>query len=121
MVEECLGTNMRRFSVSPTAAVMYEVVFFIYVILMFFSKNMVLNVAFMNLINVLKVPFAYIGLRYFHSILSGKFNSKVASFVLIAVLCVVLSLFFGGSIFTFAALFGASSVTKEMISNQIKK
>jgi len=116
--KECFDGKKWVFDVTPLSAVLFEIVFIVYIILSFFSGNAVLNVAFMNIISVLTPPFAYLGLKALSGIVGAKLNSKVAGIAVIAAGFAVLLLLLGGSITTLAALFGVSFVTRSAIDKK---
>ena len=116
--KECFEDRVWRFEVSYVSAILFEIVFFVYMILSFFSQNAVLNVAFMNLVSVLTVPFAYIGLRHIKGLLKKKLDSGFGAVAIIVTVTLCLMLLFGSSIFMLAALVGASSVTNKMLENR---
>ncbi len=120
MYDECLSERAWKFTLSTSSAVIFEIIFFVYILISFFSANSVLLIAFMNLVSVLSVPFAYIGLRHIVGALRKKTNSKLVSVAIVAAGTVVLMLLLGGSIFTLAALIGSSSVTRNAVKNDIE-
>lgn len=117
LAEECFGGKKWVFDVTPLSAVLFELVFIAYLILSFFSGNAVLNMAFVNIVSVLTLPFAYLGLKSLSAILTEKLGSRVAGIAIVTVGFAVLLLLLGGSITTLAALIGASSVTRRAIEN----
>lgn len=113
MQDECLSERQWRFSFSKITAVFFELVFFAYLILSFFSKNAVLNISFMNLLSVLMLPFAYIGIRHIAGILKRKFGSKIAAVVVVFVATFILFVLLQGSVIILASLIGSSAILHE--------
>ena len=120
MANECFEERQWKFNLSVASAVLFEIVFFIYIILSFVSVNAVLKIAFINLVSVLTVPFAYIGLRHLTDILTKKTGTKLAAIVIIACASAFLVLLLGGSIFTLAALIGSSHITKKSVADRME-
>lgn len=121
MTDECLGERAWKFSLSAPSAVIFEIVFVIYIIVSFFSGNSVLLLAFMNLVSVLTVPFAYIGLRHITDSLRKKIANRFICGIIVAAGTFVLMLLLGGGVFTLSALIGASSLTRKTIRNDIER
>ena len=109
MMKECFDGRNWRFSMSKVSCVMFELIYLAYIVVMLFSDSLVLNSALMNIISVLTVPFAYIGIRHFYGILRRKVPGKVMSAVIIAAIIFLLMMLTGGTlIFTFIAFVGSS-------------
>jgi hypothetical protein len=109
MMSECFDGRNWHFSMSKVSCVMFELIYLAYIVVMLFSDSLVLNSALMNIISVLTVPFAYIGMRHFYGILNRKIQKKVVSAVILAVIIFILMMLTGGTlIFTFIAFVGSS-------------
>ena len=108
---ECLEKRFWFFTLTKTSAVMFELLFLAYIVMMLFGNNLTLVSAFMNLISVLTVPFAYIGIRYFYLFILAKTSKKLTGIVMIIIAFVLISVLLGaGSFFTLCALSGSSSI-----------
>lgn len=109
--DECLQKRFWFFTLTRTSAIIFEILFLAYIVITLFGNNMTLMSAFMNLISVLTVPFAYIGIRYFYLFILAKTSKKLTGAVIIIIAFVLVSLLFGaGSFFTLSALTGSSSI-----------
>lgn len=120
MEDKCLEARVWKFGFSRISAVFFEIVIFAYLILSFFSNNAVLNIACMNLISVLMLPFAYIGFRHVTGILKRKFNSKIAAVIVVCISSFVLFVLLQGSVLILASLIGSSAIFRESIKSNGK-
>ncbi len=109
MMKECFDGRNWHFGMSKVSCVMFELIYLAYIVVMLFSDSLVLNSALMNIISVLTIPFAYIGIRHFYGLMNRKVPSKVMSAVIIAAIIFLLMMLTGGTlIFTFIAFVGSS-------------
>lgn len=106
--EICLYNRNYRFTVSKTSAVIFEIQILVYIIAVLFFDNFAVKAAFSNLISVLTLPFAYIGLRALTYFIANKISSKAAAKAIVIATSAALAMFFGSSLLMFAALGGAS-------------
>lgn len=106
--KECTQDREMKFNMTPVSCIVFEIVYLVYLIFMIFGTNDTLYAAVMNLVYVLTVPFAYIGIRQIYSKLSAKIKSKFLAVLLIIVVLFILFGLAGPVIISFIALWGAS-------------
>lgn len=109
---ECLYGRNYRFTVSKTSAVAFEILVFVYIVVLFASENDVIRSAFVNLVSVLTLPFAYIGLRTFMYYLANKISSIIGAKAIVIAGTFVILMFLGSSVLMFVALCGSSAVVR---------
>ena len=111
--KECTDNRQIIFNMSAVSAVVFEIVYLIYLGFMIFGGNTAIYAAIMNVVYVMSVPFAYIGLRQLNSKIKTKIPGKFASKIIIAAGVFVLVGLLGPMIFSFIALYGASVELKK--------
>lgn len=111
--KECTEGRQIIFNMSAVSSVVFEIVYLIYLFFMIFGGNTAIYAAIMNLVYVMSVPFAYIGIRQINSKIMNKIPGKLISKLIIAVALFVLVGLIGPMIFSFIALYGASVELKK--------
>ncbi len=108
--EKCLDGRIWTFALTRTSAVFFELIFTAYVLVTLFGSNFTMLSTLINLVSVLMVPFAYIGIRFVYNFFKAKTGKKLTGAVIIIAAFLILSVISGTSaFFMLASLIGASS------------
>lgn len=120
--EKCIDGRIWRFELTRTSAVFFEIIFTAYILVTLFGSNITLLSALINLISVLMVPFAYIGIRSIYNFFKIRNGKKLTGILVVLSAFLILTAISGTStFFMLAALIGASATLNKGRFTYIKK